>query len=189
MADNLPRKVVSEVVDYLVYAPVGLAATVVEELPGLVEKGRSRLTMAKTIGQFAVAMGRQQVEKMINDRQSARSAAKAPPAPPAEQPARRREAAEVTTLHTRGRPQHHESSDTDRIPSRPPGGAPAASPASLAIPGYDALAASQVVQRLAGLSEEELEAVREYEEATRGRRTILGRIEQLSSMRGSPEPE
>jgi hypothetical protein len=188
MADNLPRKVVSEVVDYLVYAPVGLAATVVEELPGLVEKGRSRLTLAKTIGQFAVAMGRQRVEKMVNDRQSARAAEKAAPAPAAKEAPGGEEGAAVTTLRPRGRPQRQESGEADGTPSGDED-AVAAVPADLAIPGYDALAASQVVQRLAGLSEEELEAVREYEEATRGRRTILGRIEQLSSMRGSPEPE
>jgi hypothetical protein len=51
----------------------------------------------------------------------------------------------------------------------------------LAIPGYDSLAASQVVQRLGGLTLAELEAVGEYEAATRGRRTILGRISQLSN--------
>ena len=51
----------------------------------------------------------------------------------------------------------------------------------LAIPGYDALSASQVVQRLAGLSPEELEDVRAYELHTRGRRTILNKIAQLQS--------
>jgi hypothetical protein len=49
----------------------------------------------------------------------------------------------------------------------------------LAIPGYDSLSASQVVQRLAGLAADELEAVRTYEAATRGRRTILARVSQL----------
>ena len=49
----------------------------------------------------------------------------------------------------------------------------------LAIPGYDSLSASQVVQRLAGLSQEELAAVGEYEAAHRGRRTILTRVGQL----------
>src|SRR4051794_13160938 len=44
----------------------------------------------------------------------------------------------------------------------------------LAIPAYDSLAASQVVQRLEGLTEAELEAVRRYEVAHRGRKTILG---------------
>jgi hypothetical protein len=50
---------------------------------------------------------------------------------------------------------------------------------SLAIPGYDSLSASQVVQRLAGLSPSELSAVGRYEAATRGRRTILARVSQL----------
>jgi hypothetical protein len=52
--------------------------------------------------------------------------------------------------------------------------------AELPIPGYDALSASQVVQRLVGLSAEELAAVHAYEAAHRQRRTILGKIEQLA---------
>lgn len=52
---------------------------------------------------------------------------------------------------------------------------------TLAIPGYDTLAASQVVQRLASLEPGELEAIQRYEAATRGRRTILHRITQLST--------
>ena len=51
--------------------------------------------------------------------------------------------------------------------------------ASLAIPGFDTLSASQVVQRLDGLSRSELVAVRAYETCTRGRRTILSRVDQL----------
>jgi len=54
----------------------------------------------------------------------------------------------------------------------------------LAIPGYDALSASQVVQRLAGLTAEELEAVRAYEVGTRSRKTILNRISQLQAGTG-----
>jgi hypothetical protein len=51
----------------------------------------------------------------------------------------------------------------------------------LAIPGYDSLSASQVVERLDGLDSEQLEAVRSSEEAHRTRRTILGKIEQLTA--------
>jgi hypothetical protein len=51
--------------------------------------------------------------------------------------------------------------------------------ASLAIPGFDTLSASQVVQRLDGLSRTELVAVRAYETSGRGRRTILSRVDQL----------
>jgi hypothetical protein len=49
----------------------------------------------------------------------------------------------------------------------------------LAIPDYDELSASQVVERLEGLDTGELEAVRRYEAAHRGRNTILGKIAQL----------
>jgi hypothetical protein len=52
--------------------------------------------------------------------------------------------------------------------------------AELPIPGYDALSASQVVQRLVGLSADELAAVHAYEATHRQRRTILGKIEQLA---------
>ena len=54
-------------------------------------------------------------------------------------------------------------------------------PSDLAIPGYDTLAASQVVKRLDALSPVELEAVREYEAAGRDRRTILHKITRLQS--------
>jgi hypothetical protein len=72
----------------------------------------------------------------------------------------------------------------------PPSGAPwspestsngdPARSAGLPIPGYDALSASQVVERLVGLAPEELDAVHEYEASHRRRRTILGKIEQLA---------
>ncbi|MGQ0824724.1 MAG: hypothetical protein ACT4OX_06825 [Actinomycetota bacterium] len=58
-------------------------------------------------------------------------------------------------------------------------GAAADARAALPIPGYDALSASQVVERLPGLLAVELDAVRDYESSHRNRRTILGKIDQL----------
>ncbi len=52
---------------------------------------------------------------------------------------------------------------------------------TLAIPGYDSLSASQVVEHLAGLGGADLEAVRLYESSHRNRRTILGKIDQLTA--------
>jgi len=49
----------------------------------------------------------------------------------------------------------------------------------LPIPGYDELSAVQVVERLAALRRSELEAVLDYEEHHRGRRTITNRAHQL----------
>lgn len=49
----------------------------------------------------------------------------------------------------------------------------------LAIPGFSSLSASQVVQRLDGLTEGELRDLRAFEAGTRHRRTILNRVDQL----------
>ncbi len=49
----------------------------------------------------------------------------------------------------------------------------------LPIEAYESLAASHVVARLEALSPSELEQVREFEAAHRGRRTVLGKIDQL----------
>ena len=57
---------------------------------------------------------------------------------------------------------------------------PAGDVGALAIPGYDDLSASQIVDRLDGLSASELEAIRAHESTRRARNTILGKIEQLS---------
>ena len=50
---------------------------------------------------------------------------------------------------------------------------------SLAIPDYDELSASQVIERLEGLDAASLQAIRAYESSHRGRNTILGKIAQL----------
>jgi hypothetical protein len=49
----------------------------------------------------------------------------------------------------------------------------------LAIAGYEDLAASHIVARLDGLDRDELEAIRRFELANRGRRTVVGKIDQL----------
>ncbi|MFA5884459.1 MAG: hypothetical protein WDA60_11455 [Acidimicrobiia bacterium] len=52
--------------------------------------------------------------------------------------------------------------------------------ADLPISGYDLLSASQVIERLEGLSRGALERIRVYELAHRARRTILASIDQLT---------
>lgn len=232
MAEENGRGIVAELADYLFYAPVGLVVSVADEIPGFVAKGRSRLEgrigTARTIGEFAVAMGRRRVEQAIAER--ARPAKQPPPAPAGEVAtalAGARGAHEPTPAPSSAAPgtrrgtRGNRTEDWDAAGGTPgredpigdgrPGGSPVvgivrepshaagtgapaavngrAAPSELAIPGYDALAASQVVQRLAGLSNDELDEVRRYEEATRGRRTILGRISQLTTTRGVPETE
>jgi len=57
--------------------------------------------------------------------------------------------------------------------------AASASAADLPIPEYDGLSASHVVSRLTGLTPEELQAIRSYEETSRGRRTVIAAIDRL----------
>lgn len=52
-------------------------------------------------------------------------------------------------------------------------------PEQLSIPGYQSLAAAQIVPRLRTLTESELTAIRSFETANRQRRTILNRVDQL----------
>lgn len=166
-----------QALDLFLYAPLGLALTAREELPRLVEKGRKQFndqaTTVRLMGEYALQEGRRDLgerAKKVTDTISGLTGTRRPaprPTPaqaPAASPAAPAPAAAPTAPIT---------------PAAPAG--PRPSDDGLAIPGYDALSASQVVQRLAGLSTEELEAVRAYESATRGRKTILHRVDQLQS--------
>src|SRR5689334_1437600 len=66
-----PKSRLEQALDLLLYAPVGMALTAAEELPKLIEKGRTRVngqvSMARMMGQFAVQQGQQQAEKLVRD--------------------------------------------------------------------------------------------------------------------------
>lgn len=177
------RKPVDQLLDLVVYAPLGLLLNLDEVVPQLVEKGRQQVVMARMFGRFAVEQGGAEAKKRtagLQERavglvgqfgglggagQVADPPMAAPAAAPRTAPAPAAPAEEII-------PVTIEADD---------GGAPAIGPDEdeLAVPGYDSLAASQVVPRLAGLSGAELEAVRRYEVAHRGRKTILAKIDQL----------
>jgi hypothetical protein len=176
-------------VDLMVYVPVGLAKTVAEEFPGLVAKGRAtvepQLGTARLIGQFVVAEGRKRATGLWGFPPAGRSAPTTKPGAPARGANTAAPGAAAAEQSTAGdaasEPTPPTTTSAPRRVTRPAAraGADAPSPEGLAIPGYDSLSASQVVQRLAGLSSAELAAVGEYEAATRGRRTILARVGQL----------
>ena len=115
----------------------------------------------------------------------------APPERPTEVPAH--ESVPVTVVSVLDEPDADEVADSsadtippvvpDVVPDAAPGAALVAEPvpaeSDLPVQDYDALAASQVVPRLATLSVDELDAVRRYERAHRNRQTILNRVAQL----------
>lgn len=166
---------VDRAVDLVVYAPIGLVAEVKRLLPSLVDKGRAQVDMYKLIGRFAIRQGQQSAQKQIARSQEQVDAllnefgvrtageVEAPVGEPTDLGLTAVDAEEV-----------HEVIE-------PPAPAPRSGPASETLPlaDYDSLAASQVIPRLTGLDSDELEAVRAYEAAHRGRKTILGRLAQL----------
>lgn len=167
-----PRSPVDQALDMLLFAPLGLAAVVAEHLPDLADRGRqhwgSQATMAKVVGQFAVGRGRKEASSLLRRVGDLLGPFVARPTPTPPAPPRA----------TPSAPAGPEPSS----PATAQSTAGSDSADDLAIPGYDALSAPQVVSRLDGLSAEELEAVRAYEAGTRGRRTVLGRVAQLQAM-------
>jgi hypothetical protein len=179
MADQ--KRPVDKLLDLFVYAPLGLVMNLDEVLPQLVEKGHQQVTMARMFGQFAVQTGTKEARKRVEQVQeqvAMRSGSRADgwnrSSPTAAPPAARAAAATSASGDGDGAAPGR-GSGAEILTAEP---APAA--ADLAIPDYDALSASQVVPRLAGLARDELDAVRRYEAANRGRKTILSKIAQLA---------
>jgi hypothetical protein len=160
---------IARAVELLVYAPVGAGLYLADVGPSfvdtLVERGRAeveqRLTTARSLGQVALAFGvpmlRQKVQARVSDVMH-----RGPDAGTVRPMQRPRPVEEIVRREPVPVPDH--APDREELP----------------IPGYDALSASQVVERLVGLGRTELDAVHAYEAAHRQRRTILGKIEQLA---------
>jgi hypothetical protein len=196
---------VGRALDVLVYAPLGLGLWLRDLAPSvidtLVSRGRAEVdrrqvqaqqhvTTARSTGEVALAFGvpklraraerqvraqvdavRQQADRLVENISAARSNGKTTTgtAPAATPPPRHAPAPDAAPV------------DGATAASAEPAEPRSASSAHLPIPGYDALSASQVVERLAGLGADDLHAVRDYETSNRNRRTILGKIDQLAS--------
>ncbi len=175
-----------KLLDAFVFVPAGLALSVVEELPRLAARGREhfgvRVSSARAVGQFAVKAGHDEFVRR-SDGWFRRSRPGPPAASPASGTAGAARSAPASTGPMRSVPTAVPTAPKageqgTATPSAPANGhIPAV--ATLSIPGFDALSASQVVQRLDGLNRSELVSVRAYEASTRGRRTILSRVDQL----------
>jgi hypothetical protein len=192
---------IEHTLEVLVYAPIGVGLYLKDMGPTFVNmfvaRGRAeidrrqaqvqqRTTTARSIGQVAVTFGvpmvRQRVEKEVGSaRQRAESflgtiggsdATNGAPKPAPDRAAPRAASNGADTPAPAANGSEASGSDA---------GAPEPSDPGLPIPGYDSLSASQVVQRLTGLAPDELEAVRAYEDSHRKRRTILGKIDQISA--------
>lgn len=186
--DEPDRSLIDQVADVALYAPIGFLLDARRVVPEMAERGRRQVTFNWMVGRYALRRARSRADEVVDVVQQTAEGlielaglggeAPAPGAESQDEPG----APDAGTAGTA----------TGVAPSAPPhltsvdgeggaGGADAPDPGDLAIPGYDSLSAFQVVPRLDGLGDDELEAVRRYERATRGRRTILSRIAQLQA--------
>jgi hypothetical protein len=173
VTDDEDKSPADQLADLLVYVPIGLFFEAPTLLPKLAEQGRVHTRNARLFGQFAVRQGEAELRRrlagfeqqttgllralgLLPDDEDHTGGTTHPPAP-------ERTASRSVT-------------PADVAPAAPD---PGPDVADLAITDYDSLSASQVVTRLPGLTLDELEAVRAYEVAHRGRKTILNKVAQL----------
>lgn len=163
------------------YAPVGFLLNAETVLPDLVTKGRQQVNTARVFGQLAVRKGSKEAVKIFArvQKKATGFAAQATgggtrPAPTPRRPSQSWTGNGRGPIDTTGAVT---SVTAPPAPVQPAADVPLVT--TLAIPDYDSLAASQVVPRLEGLAGDELDAVRIYESANRGRKTILNRVDQL----------
>ena len=159
-------------VEVVLFAPIGAALALRDNAPQWASQGRARvetrIRVAKMIGEFAVRTGIKELERRVAGRFPSRDTSSS------------------SDAETQTASNHVETSDAGAsttssasAPAPVDSLLPGPLVSSLPIPSYDSLAASQVVERLEGLSSEELESVRAYELAGRHRQTVLHRIDQL----------
>lgn len=179
---------VEQAMDLFVYAPLGFVLEAPELLPKLIERGRRQVAMARVLGRFAVEKGEVRAGKQLSKLQEQAAATLAGLGLAFAQPDQR--SSTTTAPGSAASSATAEDLAWAAVEASPPttdGAVPEivvvapADPSALAIPDYDSLAASQVIPRLGGLSTGELEAVRAYEAAGRGRKTILNKIAQLQA--------
>jgi hypothetical protein len=135
------------------YAPIGLGAQLVDDLPRALNTARQQIVFARFIGKMAVDQGLKELRQRIS------------PSGVGPQP----DVAQVS--------EPVDSPDEAAAPE--PSTEMALSPDELALPDYDQLPASHIVSKLAGLMPSELDAIEAYEIANRNRRTVLGKVAQL----------
>jgi hypothetical protein len=172
------KTVADFVADALVYAPLGLAFDARDLFPDLVSKGRNQVTILKMLGRFAVQQGSEKGRHTLIEIGS-QAVSMLPGVSIAAPPDEIDDAAAEVGTERIPAPAPVEPPSGEQVHADVSAPAPAIDVGTLAIPDYDSLSALQVVPRLAGLSEGELDAVGAYEASTRARKTILNKVAQL----------
>lgn len=147
-----------QLLDFLVYAPVGLALEAVDNLPKYVERGKSQVTIGRFLAKTAARKGTSTVEdlaeRFVND-------------------------ASQIIVDIFGIDLTPDGDDAEDEPVVKPTAAVEPGDAALPIAEYDSQAAAQIVKLLAQLTPDERDQIEAHELNGRNRVTILRKIAQL----------
>lgn len=144
-----------QLVELLLYAPVGIALEAVDNLPKYIERGKSQITLGRFVAKAAAKKGSSTIES-LGERVV-------------------QEAGQVIVDVFGIDLTPDVASDEPVAPPRPE----PTHDADLPIANYDSQAAAQIVKLLGQLTPDERDLVAAHEKAGRGRVTILRKIEQL----------
>jgi hypothetical protein len=156
------RSAPEQLADWVLFAPLGLALEARRLFPEMAARGRRQVLFTRTVGKYALRRGHARLDGLVGTGLGLVSGFL--PGSDAAAPA------EAATIETATNLVVVDDLPADLSPHSD----------HLAIPDYDNLSAFQVMPRLEALDPTDLDAVRAYEESTRGRRTILNKIAQLS---------
>jgi hypothetical protein len=191
-----------QLVDLLVYAPVGLAYDYQKVLDQLVVKGKSQVQLARLLAKMAAKKGQTEFEESVTDAlglvargitelgvavglapspeelvdvpgaHESTSAVEDPPVATAPVPKK----SSVKKASAKARKPSAE--DAPAQSARPPAGS-VVEPISLPIAGYDTLTAREITALLGDLDDGQRARVREHESTNRGRKTVLAQLDRL----------
>jgi hypothetical protein len=168
----------SQVCDIVRYAPIAILLDGPGMLPKLAQQGKVHVGNARYLGRRAIREAEPALRRLAQGlgEQAGGLLQVVGVVPPASPPGGAAPAPS-SPAPSGAAPAPEPVSGNGSSPPAPTG--PAAD--DLAIPDYESLSASHVVNRLPGLTPDELEAVRLYETAHRGRKTILNKVAQLQA--------
>ncbi len=144
-----------QVLDYFVYAPIGLALEARELLPKLADRGRGQVALPRLAGRVASQRGQGEARKVIDQV---------------------REVVATVLAGDAGDPPITDDDLLDLTVDETERTA-----ADLPIEDYDELSAPELLPFLSPLTADDLRSVLRYEQAHRSRATVINRIRQLQS--------
>lgn len=180
-----------QLVELLVYAPVGFLYEYREVLPQLVKRGKSQVQLARVVGQMAASRGQSDPGAAVGDLATIASGlvAKlvteigsqvglAPPAPagPAATPAK----TNGGDTESADEPKPSKSKSKSKSTKAPKTPEASRAPKPLPIARYDELTAREIIPLLEDLTQDQRRRVGAHEATNRKRKTVLAKLDRLA---------